>query len=67
MSPARFEPATPVSERPQTHALDHAAITTASDTIFNSATAITTNTNTNVTVFKTEQALGGKNRNYNIV
>ena len=25
MCPARFEPATPASERPQTHALDHAA------------------------------------------
>ena len=61
---AGFEPATPVNERPQSHALDSAA-TTAARNISNNTTAITTKTN--ITVIKTKQILGGNNRNYNNV
>ena len=67
MTPAGLEPATPVSERPQTHALDRATTTTASDNISNNTTTITTNTNTNIVVIRTKQSLGGQNRNYNNV
>ena len=54
MTPAGFEPATPVSERLQPHASDRAATTNA-NIIFNNTTAITTNTNTNITVFNTNK------------